>query len=173
MITNTNSTSRPSLFHLLSSGLGVDRNTRIRNSFKDHLEPAGFSGYRDFGRDATSSRISNGPTAEEQRQSFVTAPKIEPKESSDQALAATNPLDPKEVLSEALRQAGIDPESIGLTTWSETVTYPGGPILPAGYYINNFITADLGPKGKFDFNADLMLRNPRVTVNEIREILQS
>jgi len=173
LITNTNSTSRPSLFHVLSSGLGMDRNTKIRNSFKDHLEPAAASGYRDSGRDATSSRIWNRPRLEDQRQFFVTAPKTEPKESSDQALAATNPLDPKEVLSEALRQAGIDPESIGLTTWSETVTYPGGPILPAGYYINNFITADLGPKGKFDFNADLMLRNPRVTVNEIREILQS
>ena len=67
----------------------------------------------------------------------------------------------------------MDPSEFGLSLWSQTVYYPGGPILQAGSYVNNFINVDLGEKGKFDFSSDLMVRDPQVTVKEIQDLLKA
>ncbi len=81
--------------------------------------------------------------------------------------------DPKRVLEDALQAAGMNPAQFEMSLWSETVHYPGGQFLAAGSYVNNFITVDLGSKGKINFSSDLTMRNPRVTVNEIQELLKT
>lgn len=93
--------------------------------------------------------------------------------TAEPAAAAASPKDAKSLLGEAMQRAGLDPTQYAMSLWSETVYYPGGQFLQAGSYVNNFITVDLGAKGKANFSSDLMVRNPEVTVSEIQQLLKA
>lgn len=81
------------------------------------------------------------------------------------ATAGSN--DPVQVLKDALTAAGLDPTRLSLTESREVVGYPGGS------YVNHVITADFGGGLRECYGVELMLRNPQVTVVEIRRALNS
>ncbi len=101
-----------------------------------------------------------------ERQFFVTVaqPEKEPARVSDrqsQQTATAAELPPLDVLGEALRAVGIDPEALHLSESTDTVSYPGGT------YTNHLIAANFGDGSQERYSVDLMLRNPRLTVLEI------
>ena len=77
----------------------------------------------------------------------------------------STPQSPMAVLSAALLANGIDPASLGLVQTSTPVYNPGGP-----GWINNLISM-VSPTGQHNFTVELMMINPQVTVNEIKNIL--
>ncbi len=72
--------------------------------------------------------------------------------------------DPVETLKQALRQAGLDPDAFGFTEVRELVWYPGGT------YVNHQVLFEAGAAREY-YDVALMLRNPQVTVTEIRRLL--
>jgi hypothetical protein len=74
---------------------------------------------------------------------------------------------PIEVLRNALKSAGLDPDRFSLTESREVVGYPGGS------YLNHVITAEFGNGLRESYGVQLMLRNPQVTVVEMRRLLAS
>ncbi|MGC8794300.1 MAG: hypothetical protein ACP5U2_13005, partial [Bryobacteraceae bacterium] len=74
--------------------------------------------------------------------------------------------DPVGVLKAALKQTGLDPEAFSFTEVRELVSYPGGA------YVNHQILFQGGAAHEY-YDVALMLRNPDVTVTEIRRLLAS
>ncbi len=72
---------------------------------------------------------------------------------------------PLQVLAQALQAAGIDPGSLGMVAHDDTVGYPGG-----GAWVNHLITLQAGSHVE-NFSADLMMKSPNVTVNEIKRLI--
>lgn len=71
---------------------------------------------------------------------------------------------PVETLRQALRLAGMDPERFSFTEVRELVSYPGGA------YVNHQVLFEAGAAREY-YDVALMLRNPEVTVTEIRRLL--
>ena len=69
-----------------------------------------------------------------------------------------------DILSAALRAAGIDPAGLNLVQHSDVVGYPGGS------YTDNEITMTTA-QGVHSFNVELVLQNPNVAVTEIGHFL--
>lgn len=78
-----------------------------------------------------------------------------------------SPANPVEVLRNALTSVGLDPDRFSLTESREVVGYPGGS------YLNHVITAEFGNGLRESYGVELMLRNPQVTVVEMRRLLTS
>lgn len=73
----------------------------------------------------------------------------------------------KQALGKALEAAGLDPSSVRITYWEQNVWYPDGS------YINRYVTVQ-GPDGRIDnFNADLTLASPHVTVDAVKLLFAS
>ncbi len=72
---------------------------------------------------------------------------------------------PIEVLQNALRNAGLDPARFAMTEIHEVVGYPGGS------YMNHQMLVDFGGGVRESYDIALMLRNPSVTVTEMRRLL--
>ena len=73
-------------------------------------------------------------------------------------------LDSVTALSNKLKAAGVDPDSLGIQYVEEGVFYPGG------FYTNKLISANIGGQTE-SFDAALVLRNPEVTTTEILRFL--
>lgn len=68
-------------------------------------------------------------------------------------------------LKDALKAAGIETNGIDFQYVDETVGYPGGS------YQNRLVTVTLPGGVRENYGADLVLKNPRVTVVEIQNLL--
>jgi len=104
------------------------------------------------------------------RHILVSLPRVSAVESSQTAQVAAAPVeqaaDPVTVLKEALRKAGLDPERYSFTESTELVWWPGGT------YVNHQILFEAGA-ARESYDVALMLRNPEITVIEIRRLLAS
>jgi hypothetical protein len=68
-------------------------------------------------------------------------------------------------LSEALRNAGIDPAALNLTAHSDRVMYPGGD------YLNRIIEVDTGGGHREYLGTDLVAKYPEIAVKDIQRAL--
>lgn len=91
----------------------------------------------------------------------------QPAASGSPAAAQQVEMDPVAVLKNALRAAGMNPDGFNLTESREIVGYPGGS------YVNHLITAEFGGGLRECYGVELMLRNPQLTVLEMRRALSS
>lgn len=76
----------------------------------------------------------------------------------------SSPADPIAVLRGALEQAGVNTAGYRFSYSADTVTYPGGS------YPNRQVTVQTASGRTESYSADLMLRNPQVTVVEIQRL---
>ena len=88
---------------------------------------------------------------------IVTAPAV----NRDNAQAS----DPVSILKAALEKAGISSAGMRFSYADDFVTYPGGG------YANRQVTVELPNGRRESYSADLMLRNPQVTVVEIQRLM--
>jgi len=87
-----------------------------------------------------------------------------PRAAQAGALGGGEAADPVSVLKTALEKAGLDPERFSFTESREPVWWPGGT------YVNHQILFEAGAAREY-YDVALMLRNPEVTVIEIRRLL--
>lgn len=191
MVSSTKNSSAAEFLAASANSPSSTSKTRSIKGFEDQLASAIRQALENAGLDPDLVEVSGGSvdgqssvSPASSRQFVVTVK--EPATAAQPAAASNDPVanlttaatasaarDPKETLASALRSAGLDASQYPMSLWSQTVAYPGGQFLQAGSYVNNFITVDLGARGKFDFSSDLMMRNPQVTVNEIKTLLDA
>ncbi|MCS7314167.1 MAG: hypothetical protein RMI94_08095 [Bryobacterales bacterium] len=105
-------------------------------------------------RQADWRQILDAPAAAEAR----------PDASPQEPLSQTRAADPVATLKQALLRAGMNPEAFSFTEIREVVGYPGGS------YLNHQVLFEAGATREY-YDVALMLRNPEITVIEIRRLL--
>ncbi len=70
-----------------------------------------------------------------------------------------------EMVRDAMRKRGLNPDSVKLSVARETVWWPGGT------YVNHLITAETADGRKEQFDVGLATRNPWLTAFEIQKYL--
>ena len=145
------------------SNNGLSFEEELAGLIRDSLVRAGLSPDR--------FRVAVAPAASSEsgaRQILVTLPAARaeelPRAAATEAAAGGEAADPVTVLKTALEKAGLNPERFSFTELIEPVWWPGGT------YINHQILFEAGAAREY-YDVALMLRNPEVTVNEIRRLL--
>jgi len=146
-----------------SSSNGLSFEEELAGVIRDSLVKAGLPPDR--------FKVALAPAASPEggaRQILVSLPAAHAEELPRAAAAETpsggEAADPVTVLKEALEKAGLDPERFSFTELREPVWWPGGT------YINHQILFEAGGAHEY-YDVALMLRNPEVTVTEIRRLL--
>lgn len=111
--------------------------------------------------DGARQILDTAPAAAQVAGSLAASVQTAPAQTGEQQVPGGGPVD---TLKQALRQAGMDPDRFALTEVRELVTYPGGG------YVNHQVLFEAGAAREY-YDVALMLRNPEVTVTEIRRLL--
>ena len=101
-------------------------------------------------------------------QAPAAAPAVQQPPSMTAARAESGPTEHAAVIAlrDALSAAGLNTAGVNFEYVDQTVGYPGGS------YQNRLITVTLPSGVKENFGADLVMRNPQVTVVEIQNLLR-